>query len=78
MEQGQEMDQFQLLEEKVDSLISMVTNYKREKESLLEKIQIQEEKIADLTGELETLRSDRNLAKQKILSLLEKMDQLDL
>jgi hypothetical protein len=78
MEKGQEMDQFQLLEEKVDSLISMVTNYKREKESLLEKIQIQEGKISDLTGELENLRSDRNAAKQKILNLLEKMDQLDL
>ena len=47
MEKGEEIDQFQILEEKVDSLITFVTSLKKEKELLMEKIQIQEGKIAE-------------------------------
>ncbi|MGD2124617.1 MAG: hypothetical protein PVG99_00965 [Desulfobacteraceae bacterium] len=78
MQKAQETDQFLVLEEKVDSLIKFVSAFKREKESLLEKIHIQEERIADLTGELETLKASRDKAKQRILSLLEKIEQLDI
>jgi len=78
MQRGEEIDQFQVLEEKVDSLIQMVTEVKRERESMLEKLHIQEEKIADLTSEVEALRGVRDKAKQRILSLLEKMEQLEL
>jgi septal ring factor EnvC (AmiA/AmiB activator) len=77
MHTGEEIDQFQMLEEKVDSLIKMVNGMKRDRESLLEKIHIQEEKIADLTGEAEGLRATRDKAKQRILSLLEKLEQID-
>ena len=52
----EEMDQFQALEAKVDSLIKFTVSLKKEKESLLEKLHIQEGKIADLTNELETLK----------------------
>ena len=38
--------------------------------------QIQEEKLADLTKEVESLKSGRDKAKQRILSLLEKMEQI--
>ncbi len=78
MQRGEELDQFRVLEEKVDSLIQMVTDAKRDRESMLEKLHIQEEKIADLTSEVEALRGIRDKAKQRILSLLEKMEQLDL
>ena len=54
MQKPEEMDQFQVLEEKVDFLIKSVSSFKKEKDSLLEKIQIQEERIADLTGEAES------------------------
>ncbi len=77
MHKGEEIDQFQMLEEKVDSLIKMVTGMRRERESLLEKIHIQEEKIADLTGEAEALKATRDKAKQRILSLLEKIEQIE-
>jgi FtsZ-binding cell division protein ZapB len=70
------MDQFQLLEDKVDSLIEMIKTLKREKESFAEKFQIQEEKLADLTREVEGLRSARDKARQRILGLLEKMEQI--
>jgi uncharacterized coiled-coil DUF342 family protein len=78
MQKSEEMDQFQVLEEKVDFLIKSVSSFKKEKDSLLEKIQIQEERIADLTGELENLRASRDKAKQRIFSLLEKIEQAEL
>ena len=78
MQKPEEMDQFQALEEKVDFLIKSVSSFKKEKDSLLEKIQIQEERIADLTGELENLRAGRDKAKQRIFSLLEKIEQAEL
>ena len=77
MSRFEEMDQFQRLEEKVDSLIKFVDAFKKEKDSLLEKIQIQDERISDLSGELDTLKANRDQAKQRILSLLEKIEQLE-
>ena len=70
------VDQFQLLEDKIDNLIEMIKSLKKEKESFAEKFQIQEEKLTDLTKEVEGLKSARDKAKQRILSLLEKMEQV--
>jgi chromosome segregation ATPase len=74
----EEMDQFQVLEAKVDSLIKFAHALKKEKESLLEKLHIQEEKIADLISELESLKGSRDKAKQRVLSLLEKLEQIEI
>jgi len=78
MQKGEEKDQFEILEGKVDALIRFVGSLKKEKESLLEKISIQEEKIADLSGEVEKLRDGRDKAKQRVVFLLEKLDQINL
>jgi chromosome segregation ATPase len=74
----EEMDQFQVLEARVDSLIKFTQSLKKEKESLLEKLHIQEGKIADLNSELETLKGSRDKAKQRVLSLLEKLEQIEI
>jgi FtsZ-binding cell division protein ZapB len=76
MDTAGEMDQFQLLEEKIDNLIEFITVLKREKESIAEKTQIQEEKIADLNKQLESLKAGRDSARQRIISLLEKIENL--
>jgi septal ring factor EnvC (AmiA/AmiB activator) len=78
MHKSEEIDQFQMLEDKVDSLIKMVTAIKRERESLLEKVHIQEEKIAHLASEAEALKATRDKTKQRILSLLEKIEQIEI
>ena len=78
MERDGELDQFQLLEEKVDSLIQFIEAFKKEKESSIEKIRIQDEKIAVLTGDIEFLNGARERAKQMISSLLAKIEQLEL
>jgi len=70
------VDQFQLLEDKIDNLIEMIKGLREEKESFAEKFQVQEEKLADLTREIEGLKSGRDKAKQRVLSLLEKMEQV--
>ena len=72
----EEVDQFQLLEAKVDSLIERTVALKNEKEALEKKLQLEEEKVSDLSSKIETLRSGRNDAKQKIMTLLEKMEQV--
>ena len=71
-----EIDQFDLLAEKIDRLIESVALLKKEKESIAEKAQIQEERLADLTAQLEGLKAARDKAKQKVVSLLEKIEHL--
>ncbi len=78
MEVGGEIEQFELLEQKVNSLLDLIKRLRSEKDSLLEKVQIQEGKIGDLTSQLEELKAGRDKAKQRILQLLEKIEQLDL
>ena len=74
---GGDIDQFQLLEQKIDNLIDLITMLKKEKETLAEKAHIQEEKLTVLTGQLENLKTGRDRAKQRIVSLLEKIEQID-
>jgi len=76
MGKEKEIDQFKLLEEKIDSLIEFVKSLKKEKESLVEKRHIQDEKISVLTEEVESLRATNDTAKRRIISLLEKIEQL--
>jgi chromosome segregation ATPase len=78
METVEEIDQFRLLEEKIDSLLGFIVSLRKEKESMAEKLIVQDEKIADLTKEMENLREMRDKAKQRIVSLLEKIEQMDL
>ena len=78
MERDEGLDQFQLLEEKVDSLIRFIEAFKKEKETFIEKNRIQEDRIADLTSEMECIKVAHDKAKQKISSLLAKIEQLDL
>ena len=78
MENIEEIDQFELLEGKIDSLVSYVSSLKNERESLVEKINIQEERIADLSRDVELLKATKDKARQRIVTLLEKIDQLDI
>ena len=78
MDRSEELDQFHALEEKLDTLIGYIQTLKKEKDALAEKTHIQEEKITDLSGEIEVLRSGRDQARQKIISLLEKIEQVDM
>ncbi|WP_028320163.1 cell division protein ZapB [Desulfatiglans anilini] len=78
MDIGMEVDQFELLEEKIDRLIGSIQSLKRENETLNEKLQIQEEKLADMNEQVENLRASRDNAKARIVSLLDKIEQIGL
>lgn len=78
MNSVEDTDQFQLLEEKIDGLIEMVRALRRDKESFAQRFQIQEKKLSELTEELEALKTIRDKARQKVVSLLEKIEKLDI
>jgi FtsZ-binding cell division protein ZapB len=78
MDTDAEMDQFQILEEKIDKFIQFITTLKREKEALSEKAQAQAERILELTNQLESSRNASTGARQRIAALLEKMEQIDI
>ena len=78
MVNGEELDQFQLLEEKIGNLIEYVRSLKQEKESLSGQVKMQEEMIASLRSERDQLRQEKDTAKSRIVSLLEKIDQISL
>jgi len=73
----EESDQFQLLEEKIDKLIMTIKALKTEREALNEKLHIQEERLNDLIKEGDGLKSARDQARQRIVYLLEKIEQMD-
>jgi len=76
MEQREdELDQFQVLEEKIETLIRHVTSVRKEKEELAEKIRVQDGKIASLMSDVERLTRSRDKARERIFSLLEKLKQ---
>ncbi len=75
---AEDMDQFQLLEEKVDSLIQYIATLKKENESLAEKLRIQEERLTDVTQEVEQMKEARGKVKQRVVTLLERIEQADI
>ena len=75
---GDDIDQFQLLEEKVERLIGVVRTLRKENQSLSEKVRYQEGQMAELNGQLEGLRITRDRAREKIVSLMEKIDKADI
>jgi len=70
-----ESEQFALLEQKIESLISLVNSLKKEKINLAGKVQSQEEKLGLLAKEIETLKADRDLVRRRIVALLEKIEE---
>lgn len=72
-----ELEQFALLEQKIESLISLAGSLRDEKINLQKRIQGQEEKIGSLTNEIEMLKADRDLVRQRIAALLEKIEKFN-
>ena len=73
-----ELNQFSLLEQRVESIISLASSLKEEKVNLEGKLQGQEEKIDSLIDEIEMLKTDKDLIRKRIVSLLEKIEEYNL
>jgi uncharacterized coiled-coil DUF342 family protein len=76
MELTTDTDYFKLLEDKIGELINKMQGFKNEKESLLKTIDDQKSQIDTLTNELKDLRESKNQAKERITTLIEKIDKL--
>jgi uncharacterized coiled-coil DUF342 family protein len=73
-----ELSQFGLLEQRIESFIAQVRSLKDEKISLENRLQTQEEKIDSLTNEIAMLKANRDIVRKRIGSLLEKIEGLNL
>ena len=76
MELTTDTDYFKLLEDKIGELINKMQAFKNEKESLLKTINDQKSQIDTLTNELKDLRESKNQAKERISTIIEKIDKL--
>lgn len=76
MEFTTDTDYFKLLEDKIGELISKMQQIKDEKESFLKTIDDQKRQIDTLTNELKDLRDVKNEAKERITTIIEKIDKL--
>ncbi len=75
---AEEVDHFQLLEEKIDRLIRLVNSLKEEKERMENRLKEQDATIDELRQQVEELQADKDRAKERIKNVLDKIDQLDI
>lgn len=73
-----DLEQFSILEQKVESLISLVSSLKEEKIDLEKKVQGQGERISSFANEIDKLKADKDLVKKRIITLLEKIEKINL
>jgi uncharacterized coiled-coil protein SlyX len=69
-------DQFQLVEQKIGSLIELTEVLKQEKADLVEKLRVQEEALDTLSKEVVSLRAEREQENNRILTLIERVDRM--
>ena len=77
METLEEIGPFQVLEKKVEALIVYAASLKQEKERLVEKLHTEEEKTRQLMNKIEELKAARVNVKQRVETLLERIEQVD-
>ncbi len=77
METLEELSPFQVLEEKVEALIVYTASLKQEKERLVQKLHTEEEKIRKLMNKIEELKAVRVNVKQRVATLLERIERVD-
>jgi hypothetical protein len=68
--------QFNLLEQKIRSLIELAAALKQEKVDFLEKLRVRDETLDTLSKEVESLRAEREKEEHRILALIEKTDTI--
>jgi septal ring factor EnvC (AmiA/AmiB activator) len=71
----EEIEQFDLLERKIESLISVVGTLTDQKTTLERKVKGQQTEVDSLRNEIETLRADRELVQKRIANLLDRIGE---
>ncbi len=73
-----EIDNFKLLEDKIGELIKKIHTLRQEKDSFLKTINEQKNQIVQLNNEMSDLKEIKNKVKDRISSILEKIDNIDI
>jgi FtsZ-binding cell division protein ZapB len=71
----EEIEQFDLLEQKIESLISVIGTLTEQKTTLERKVKGQQTEVDALRNEIETLRTDRELVQKRIANLLDRITE---
>ena len=71
----EEIEQFDLLEQKIESLISAIGSLTEQKTTLERKGKGQQTELDALRNEIETLRADRELVQKRIANLLNRITE---
>jgi len=69
----EEIEQFDLLEQKIESLISVVGTLTEQRIALERKVKGQQAELDSVRNEIEMLKADRELVQKRIASLLDKI-----
>jgi FtsZ-binding cell division protein ZapB len=72
-----EIEQFELLEQRVEALISALGSLNEKKMMLERAARTHEEELGTLRSEIDTLRADRDVVQKRIASLLEKIAECE-
>ena len=73
-----DIEQFDLLEQKIESLISVVGTLTEQRIALERKVKGQQAELDSVRNEIETLKADRELAQKRIANLLDKIAECEL
>jgi len=69
----EEIEQFDLLEQKIESLISVVGTLTEQRIALERKVKGQQAELDSVRNEIEMLKADRELVQKRIANLLDKI-----
>jgi chromosome segregation ATPase len=69
-------NQFQLVEQKIGSLLELTETLKQERADFTEKLRVQKEALDTLSKEIVSLRAEKKQEKRRILTLIERIDRM--
>ena len=73
----EDIEQFDLLEQKIESLISVVGTLTEQKIALERRVKGQQAELDSVRNEIETLKTDRELVQKRIADLLDKIAECE-
>jgi chromosome segregation ATPase len=74
----EDIEQFDLLEQKIESLISVVGTLTEQRIALERRVKGQQAELDSVRNEIETLKTDRELVQKRIANLLDKIAECEL
>jgi chromosome segregation ATPase len=73
----EDIEQFDLLEQKIESLISVVGTLTEQRIALERRVKGQQAELDSVRNEIETLKTDRELVQKRIANLLDKIAECE-